>query len=524
MKHLFFSCLLIFVAGCLVADVAGYPAFSLNKKIIDLSWSNPTIDFLSRNLADMEKDSILDGVTIRVSGKPEVFNGKKVMPGGSPWGKEKGYCWKYESFQEAVATLKKLPFKKFTDNFYYCTTTTDQFDWFNDEDWKPVLNNFRIAAKVSKAANLKGLLFDLEEYGKLRIWHFDEIETKHSLAETSERVYLFGKQVGNAVFAEYPDIVLFMPFFLSFEGELTIPFVNGLMAVMPPEAHIVSGHEYYSYTSREPSDYKNLRYTLMSRFSRNVYPENRAKFFNQVSLGPAFYMDAVFGLLPYWSDALKPDIDKGIIPFMRRNLAAAIEESDRYIWFYSEKGSWWNNTSHRQIKTTWQQRCPDLVKTIAKVKNLEKIPFSSPENKLNNGDFSENGGFSLWQIEKDQKKPCPGSGSIGNGKAVLRKITRGCFDQRIATEPGKYYFLRIRGKNTSKGRASCKVNFLDKNKKWLHPSRCFNLPLSRDGKETDISQLFTVPKYAYTMSVQLSVINEGDQGEVTYTGALLLEL
>ena len=85
-------------------------------------------------------------------------------------------------------------------------------------------------------------------------------------------------------------------------------------------------------------------------------------------------------------------------------------------------------------------------------------------------------------------------------------------------------FLRIRGKNTSKGRASCKVNFLDKNKKWLHPSRCFNLPLSRDGKETDISQLFTVPKYAYTMSVQLSVINEGAQGEVTYTGALLLEL
>ena len=152
-------------------------AFSAPKvKVIDLSWSNPTIAFLEQHLAEMEKDSPLDGITIRFAGKTEEVNGVKYGPtSGNAWNKRP---WKYELLRDEIQRYKALHFTQFTDNFYYLTTSAMDFDWCSDDDWKNVANNFGVAAKAAREMGLKGLLVDIEEYGK-HFWNYgDDVHPK----------------------------------------------------------------------------------------------------------------------------------------------------------------------------------------------------------------------------------------------------------------------------------------------------------------------------------------------------------
>ena len=80
-------------------------------KIIDLSWSNPTISFLQQHLAEMEKSSPLNGITIRVRGEQIERKGKKYFAGESLWTDSK---IEFKHFEKDIAALKKMPFKKFT--------------------------------------------------------------------------------------------------------------------------------------------------------------------------------------------------------------------------------------------------------------------------------------------------------------------------------------------------------------------------------------------------------------------------
>ena len=47
------------------------------KKILDLAWGSPTVDFLAANLEQMEKEAPVDGLMIRWIGEMDAGNGKK---------------------------------------------------------------------------------------------------------------------------------------------------------------------------------------------------------------------------------------------------------------------------------------------------------------------------------------------------------------------------------------------------------------------------------------------------------------
>ncbi len=42
---------------------------SAAPKVIDLSWSNPTVDYLEKHIQEMNKTAPVDGLTIRVRGE-----------------------------------------------------------------------------------------------------------------------------------------------------------------------------------------------------------------------------------------------------------------------------------------------------------------------------------------------------------------------------------------------------------------------------------------------------------------------
>ena len=109
----------MFKKALLLTLLSSLIALSAPKvKVIDLSWSNPTIAFLEKHLAEMEKDSPLDGITIRFTGKTEEIDGKKHAPtSGNAWNK---HPWKYELLEEEIRRYKALKFRRNSASSLVC--------------------------------------------------------------------------------------------------------------------------------------------------------------------------------------------------------------------------------------------------------------------------------------------------------------------------------------------------------------------------------------------------------------------
>lgn len=492
-------------------------------KVIDLSWSNPTVDYLEKHIQEMNKTAPVDGLTVRVQGKQVKWKGKTRSASQYLWS---GCPLEYSHFEADVARLKKIPLGRFTDNFWYSTTYSYDTDWFNDAEWETVAANFGVVARAAREAGLKGFLFDLEEYGK-KFWNYNNLNTKTSLEETRKIIYKRGRQWGKAVFTAYPDITLFMPFMLTMGhvGPLTVPFVNGIMSVMPPQARMIEGSEESGYHSCTPEAYfaVHRQYWNAADDAATVYPENRTKYLTQTSFAPAFYLDAYMtDKLQQWY-GMKPQIlQDGIVAVFRRNLAAAAGEGREYIWLYGEKGCWWSGSAHRQAQRTWEQQAPGISDAVREVISPELLKISSA-NLLRNGDFASSSSWSPWQIEYDQKKPLPGTISVGGGKVTLKNVTRGCADQRLPVKSGEYYYLQFSGINQSVGTAGCNLAFLDGEKRWLGKGDLILLP--RTGKKETVSCLFKAPPGAAQISVQLSARSQAktDAGEAVFFNVQLLK-
>ena len=486
-------------------------------KIIDLSWSNPTISFLQKHLTEMEKNSPLNGITIRVRGEMIERKGKKYYAGESLWTDSK---IEFKHFEKDIAALKKMPFKKFTDNFYYCTTSRYDLDWFDDAQWAQAAANFGTAAKVCRAAGLKGFLWDIEEYGK-RFWNYSALDTKKDLKAARRVAYKRGQQWGKAVFANYPDIVLFMPFMLSIDsskGHLAAPFINGILSVMPPTVRIFEGYESDGYAAVKPEDYPGITAKYFRNADTMVDPANRGKYLTQVELAPSFYMDAILRHERF----AKQRAEIGIPHFLRRNLAAAMKEAKTYIWFYSEAGCWWKNSYHKRAGKTWEEQAPGVTQAVVET-ITPKFSFSS-KNLLKNPDLKDKSGWYAWQREMDLKKKVPGTITLGGGKAVFKKVKSGCIAQALPVKPGEYYLFRFRGMNRSTGTANGFVAFKDKKGKWMYSIYNYIVPMPDSGKMEEVTHLIVVPEGAYQISIQLSAGSLSQESdEVVFTGAQLIK-
>ncbi len=500
-------------------------------KVIDLSWSNPTIAFLETHLGEMERDTPLDGLTICVEGKTQTADGKEYTQNpGNVWNK---ILWKYEAFEDAIRRYKALTFAKFTDNFFYTHTAGMDFNWCDDEDWRAVAANFGIAARVSKEMGLKGFLLDIEEYGK-KFWAYgDDVHPKDISEEELEKVVFGrGQQWGKAVFDAYPDIILFMPFALGYNNLATV-FVNGVLDVMPPMARIYDGCETEGYSSKSPFDYEKVTSFLQRNIRTKVHVENRAKARAQLLLSPAFYMDA------YWPDdesypwhrTFLPEIKEfGPLKFFKRNFLGAMREADPYIWVYGEKRCWWKESTNPAVKgRTWDEApgAQGLSQAVNHLKNGELASADTQKNLLADPHFNGEGeGWLLWQVEDEKPNvPSPGIGEIGNGAAVAHKVTQGCFHQDVPVKPGCYYTFMLKGGcRQTGGKASVKVCFKSAQKGWLN--HCFNVQLDmpNTGKLETCVGFVLAPEDAAYASFQCSVFNVGDTGEIYFTEACLSEL
>ncbi|MDO5581207.1 MAG: hypothetical protein Q4G69_08725 [Planctomycetia bacterium] len=502
---------------------AEYPLWSKKKvKMIELSWSNPTVEFLAKNIQGLERSCPMNGITVRFYGSDP--NKKKV--GTNAMSRNP---WKYEWFKETMDLYKKIPFKKLTDNFFYTVVSPGDADWFKDEDWAAVCNNYGIAARVAKETGMRGICFDIEEYG-IKFWDFSTIKTGQTYEQAYKMARQRGEEWGKAVFGAYPEIAILALHMMSYGGKsssLTVPFFNGVISVMPTGATLHDGLESASYHAKKATDYDAMSFMLDRKYLERIEISNVFKYRTQIKLAPGFYMDGMFteNKESIWHKILQPEIGENPKEFFRRNLMSAERISDEFIWIYGEKGAWWTGTRY----PLWEDRVPGITNVVLSVNNPEMLITGDLANLLKNPEFKEKKkDWNFWQIEQEKKNvPLPGRGFEEDGLLKIEGVTSGCFVQSVPVEPGSLYYLKVtaRYENETRGFGSATIAFKDKNQKWNHFEQKKNVPFPKN-KSGWITEtiLFTVPEDSHYISVQMGANNLGKGGQVAFQKIALFKL
>lgn len=335
------------------------------KKLIEYGWDVPYPDFVRRNIRQMEERDFFDGIVIRLRGgwrnSANLFRLTPVDP---------------QEYQDDLAHLRALEFKKFTHNFILLWGTAEPgWDWFHPNHWRSVEHNARLIAKTAKASNCVGLCYDPEPYNANPWSYKDAPHAKaKSFQEYEQRVRRCGAKFIQTLQRELPTMRLLTFFQLSlFRALIETPnaeerthqlsqhhyallpaFLNGMLDALKPTVTIIDGNEpAYYYSTQE--QYLDAYHLMRNRALTLIAPENRRKYVAQVQAGYALYIDWCFGLWPperrIVGHFLAPEDQAR---WFEHNVYHALRTTDEYVWCYSEKVDWWGT----QQKQEWFRKVP----------------------------------------------------------------------------------------------------------------------------------------------------------------------
>ena len=303
-------------------------------KLIEFGWDEPDTAFMREHVAEME-ETPFNGCVFHASYKNEDGTG-----GNFTW-----ECWGEKRFAEeqlaqVVDDLQQTPFKRFTHNFLRFNVTPGNVDWF--DDFTPILSNAKLAAKVAKRGDVKGLLFDIEQYNSgLFNYPKQRDNATKSWGEYAEQTRQRGKELMAAFQSEYPDITIFLTFgyclpWAQMGGEkkledvsygLLAPLLDGMVDGTNGETVIVDGCELaYSYkdTSRFATAYKMMSEDVLAIVA------NPEKYKSVFSLGFGVWLDN--GWRQYGWDTENFATNFYTPEAFAATLNTAVKTADEYVW------------------------------------------------------------------------------------------------------------------------------------------------------------------------------------------------
>lgn len=337
------------------------------KKLIDFSQHSPVLLYYKEHIRDYEKGPF-DGITIKLS--KEAGNGNVFMV--DDWVKVTDAIKKDE--KNLAASLP--PSRILTDNFLVLFGAS-QMDWFSDEDWARVDEHLRYGAKLAKAAQCKGILWDAEPYkpGK-NPWRLEEQEkyTQYTYEAYYDQVRKRGAQFIRALQEEFPGLVILSLRELSDwqQGSpfstpllpltdrasaladlkeawwsLHVAFYAGILDAINPDVTFIDGNEEaYYYTS--PLEYYKVRSTLIDDAKALIPPVLWPKHSRSFSIGHAIAPEYIagnwLGMKPFpykltGQGVMMTPEDK--TSWLEHNVYYSLRTSDRYAWTWAEDIDWW---------------------------------------------------------------------------------------------------------------------------------------------------------------------------------------
>jgi hypothetical protein len=309
------------------------------KSLIYAGWfgnTTPTPTYIQANLAFLESQPF-NGIVVYLRNASMSVNASIGVMTNTPMS--------YPAIASVLDPIRNIQFTQLVDNFGF-VIGNDPPDFF--DDWSIPIQNFANLARALKEAGLKGFVFDNEQY--FAPWADYPTGVSYpllSLAQYQTQVRLRGKQVMEAMVAEFPEIVVITlhgpyiseptaPWQLGFPqwqsgNELHGPFFAGFQEGMGSLSQNVDGGELYdcrtttdfqqTYNWRKydlPSDAVNCAYIPASL--RPSWPAN-------VSISYGVYDQ------PFGGQAMNSTV-------LATTLTNAIQQADRWVWYYVEGPSY----------------------------------------------------------------------------------------------------------------------------------------------------------------------------------------
>lgn len=377
----------------------------------------------------------------------------------------------YSSFLNELTPLQN----KFTrmDQNFLLVYTQDPGNLFDNAAWNIVIQNFRTLAKAAKAVGLRGIMFDNEAYytngdpskdwTRYPLHYTTATNPRRTLNAYRDQARLRGKQIMQAMVAEYPNIT----FFGSLHGpyvsepltpssilgdagvgnasvhELYGPFFAGFVEGAGAQTTVIDGGEIYPDRSTQDfaGSYRWRKFDLASNATN-------AAFIPDILRGNAWSskVNVSFGLYtnPNWNGIVMND------SIMKFTLTNALRRSDGYVWIFNENWPWltpggmqasWK-TAIQQGKAavgTWPLAAPPAPTTPS-------VPAGS--NLIANPGF-ENGAAS-WQGDTGNIVNNVNAAHSGNrayrGPSVAGETY---VSQAVPFQANRTYQLRAWGGNTN---------------------------------------------------------------------------
>ncbi len=543
----------IFSIGLLNAHLLLAQQTATYKKLIHLGWELTTPQIVKANYKNMEATAPFDGITFILR---DTLNDKTVITEGSVFN---NILLQRSSLQKSIADIKSCAFTQFKNNFIRVNTVPGNLKWTDDAAWAVVAKNMGTMAWFAKQAGLVGICYDPESYGGNQFMWNEKLGMP--FADTKVLAKQRGKQIMTEIGKEYPDLVFWGLFLLSFQRAtinsmdiemammndkygLYPAFIDGLLEALPPTAKMVEGNEdaYYS-RNRENllSIYNDSKVGLPALLS----VANKVKYQAQVSIGLGLYTDMYtnkFGSRYYFS----PTANSTRLERFRDRIQEAMEITDEYVWLYNEDYKWWDIPfAEERFDSHFpdpliNNKMPGILESSLYAKN----PLAFIKNKMLQQDYAAfnvvtNPGFEktvtpATEVLDWTNKDCPTgylqwrpenskyaittskNAGVNNSACAIIVGDHNILIQQVAVKPGEKYIVSVDGKKTG-GRMILATRFMDEGlthfSDW-NMNRNFSFTHNANNQWNKAIGLITVPENIYSLQLLLEV--SADSKEDTF--------
>ncbi len=254
-----------------------------------------------------------------------------------------------------LSPIQGITFKTLTHNLAFVVAAASQKppDFF--DDWSVVEQNFATLAQAAKAAGLRGIFLDNEQYLPWADYTKVAYPSK-TLAQYQDQARLRGHECMAAIVGQFPDAVILTthgPYVsvpnppppindTSASNLLLGPFFVGFVEAEGASATVVDGGELYSL--RTPADFQatyDFRKTAIA---------TQASFIPS-ALQPSWSADVSIAFGTYDTSTSTAPMDPAIL---QPTLTNALSRSDRFVWLYTETVTFLLPASQGGASSAWR--------------------------------------------------------------------------------------------------------------------------------------------------------------------------
>lgn len=500
--------------GAIVAAVAlaALSVRSGERKYIAFGWefNSITPDQILQHIDQLDASGV-DGIGVYVNTK---------RPDGSTMS-SRGIihepAWSRDDFASVIPKYRAITAHPSCRESFLCSyrAPRTRVAWEDDASWARIAHNMRTVAWLAKAGGFVGLELDPEDY--FRQNQYVRIAGERPYAELAKLARQRGRETFAGVFAEHPTVKIISCWLLTMgrqywggsnlrqamesSEDLWPHFVDGIFDALPPTATVIDGCENGYRFEADQFHFHKAATVMRTGLVDLLSPENRVKYRAQAQVSFGLYLDMYTN--PEGNSYYFGPVDGSRLTHFERNLAAATEVADEYVWFWSEKHGFvhWADGVQRDKRLrgspSWEEMLPGISDTIRVTKDPHgavgkwRKAFAAGTLKAVNPFVTCDGpdsnrvvrAYSPWQEDakyRKQQGTFGWDGTVGHGDTssiYAEGVDKGCFTLYVKDlKPGSRYGLSF----AAKGRSVTATVFWLRNGAWDWSFPGVSIPVEPD--------------------------------------------